>query len=301
MPTLRPSLPQPASGPVTERIAARVQTLGGGLAIRRALPTAARRMVGPWVFLDHFGPLPVRAGEGMDVAPHPHIGLQTVTWLLEGRVLHKDSVGSVQEIRPGQVNWMTAGRGIAHSEETPDGESGTLHGVQLWVALPDAHRHMAPAFAHHPALPRLALDGTDATVIAGTVAGLRSPAHALSPLVAIDLPLPHDRPVRLPLDPAFEHAVLPVRGAPTVAGETVEPGTLLYLGTGRDHVTLHGPDAHVVIVGGAPFDTPVLLWWNFVARTEAEIREATDAWNAGTLTPPVSAYAGEPLPAPPVG
>ncbi len=296
---LRPSPAAPAPGPVLERLDAKASSLGGGLTIRRALPHHARRRIGPWVFLDHFGPLPVTPGGGMDVAPHPHIGLQTVTWLLEGRILHKDSLGYEQEIRPGQLNWMTAGSGIAHSEETPADESGSMHGVQLWLALPGPVRDIAPAFEHHPTLPRLDLGGTEVTVIAGTLDGHTSPATMHSPMVALDIP-PGSAPVALPLDPAFEHGILPVGGEVVVAGERVAPGTLLYLGTGREQVDVDTTQGHAVMVGGAPLFEDILLWWNFVARTPDEVVEATRAWNAGELAGPVAAYQGDRLSAPPV-
>jgi len=297
---LRPSPATPADGPVLERFDARSSSLGGGLTIRRALPNRPLRRVGPWVFLDHFGPLKVRGGEGMDVAPHPHIGLQTVTWLLQGRILHKDSLGYEQLIRPGQLNWMTAGRGIAHSEETPVGEEGTMHGVQLWLALPDAHRHIEPAFEHHPALPRLVVGPSDVTVLAGTFGGLTSPATTHSPMVALDVPLPHDAPVELALDEGFEHAILPVRGVVTIEGEDFAPGQLAYLGTRRPAVTLTGPDAHAVLIGGEPLREDILLWWNFVARSGEEMEAARAAWQAGTLAGPVEAYEGDRLDAPPL-
>ena len=270
----------PADGPVLELIPARRAELAPGVVVRRALPRGGRRAVGPWCFLDHFGPLPADAS--MNLAPHPHIGLQTVTWLLEGELLHRDSLGSAQRIRPGQLNWMTAGRGIVHSEESPAEGTGPLHGVQLWVALPEAERHRAPAFEHHEALPRLAEGETVLTVLAGRVGGLVSPATAFSPLVAVDLALPSGGRVRLPLDPAFEHAIVALDGSADAAGHPFGLGELLYLGTCRHHLDLSADEpARLLLLGGAPLGEELAMWWNFVARSPAEIEQAHARWAAG--------------------
>jgi redox-sensitive bicupin YhaK (pirin superfamily) len=238
-------------------------------------------MVGAWCFLDHAGP--VTQGSGLHVGPHPHIGLQTFTWMIEGEVLHRDSLGSEQLIRPGEVNLMTAGRGIVHSEDSLDGASGALHAAQLWIALPDAERGREPAFAHYPRLPVVASGAFTVTVLAGTALGQTAPAQIFSPLVGMDLTCAGAAQTRLPLDPAFEHAVLVLSGTLEVAGESLEPGTLLYLGQAREDVALRSQGAaRALVIGGEPFEEEILLWWNFVARTHEEMVVATADWNAGT-------------------
>jgi quercetin 2,3-dioxygenase len=271
----------------------------GGLSIRRALPTRALPMMGAWCFLDHLGPATLDPGQEMRVAPHPHIGLQTFSWMIEGEILHRDSLGFVQVIRPGQVNLMTAGRGIAHSEELLPG-SARLHMTQLWIALPEAARHMAPAFEHHPVLPVLQRDGVQITVIAGTCLGETAPMRFHSPLVGVDVVATAAAETMLPLDPTFEHGVLVLRGSATVDEETLAPGTLLVLEPGHSSMSLgfHGP-AQLLVIGGAPFGEDVLLWWNFVGRNPDEIVRAADDWNAGRGPfGIVRGYDGGPLVAP---
>ncbi|HEX3607898.1 MAG TPA: pirin family protein [Candidatus Dormibacteraeota bacterium] len=253
----------------------------GGLTVRRALPRRERRSVGAWCFLDHFGPASLDHGDGMLVGPHPHTGLQTVTWLVSGEVLHRDSLGSEQLIRPGQLNLMTAGRGIAHAEETPTGGGAGLHGAQLWVALPEATRDGEAAFEHHAELPRVALGRCVATVLLGEFAGERSPARADTRLAGVELAMPGGEAV-LPLDPAFEHALVVLDGAASVGVGVVEPGALCYLGLGRGRLELTsaGP-ARALLVGGVPFPDPLHMWWNFVARSRADIDVACREWNEG--------------------
>jgi redox-sensitive bicupin YhaK (pirin superfamily) len=290
------------TGPAHEPTPARDMALGG-LAIRRLLPAPRRRLVGAWCFLDAFGPLAFAAGKPMDVPPHPHVGLQTVTWLLEGEVLHKDSLGCEEMARPGTLNLMTSGRGIAHSEETPAAHSGRLEGVQLWVALPDADRHVAPAFEHHAALPVLESAAVRATVILGSLDGRRSPGRAFSPIVGADVTVEAGATASLPLEPAFEHAVHPLRGAGLVADAPLEPATLVYLGTGRSELKLRagaGEPLRLLLLGGDPFGETVLMWWNFVARTAGEIQEAREDWQAGRRFGEVAAYSGARLEAPPL-
>jgi quercetin 2,3-dioxygenase len=289
------------AAPVLETLPARDMALGG-LAIRRLLPAPRRRLVGAWCFLDAFGPLAFDAGKPMDVPPHPHIGLQTVSWLLEGEVLHKDSLGCSELARPGTLNLMTSGRGIAHSEETPGRHSGRLEGVQLWVALPEASRFVAPSFEHHPQLPVFESGGLRATVILGSLEGSSSPGRAFSPILGADVVVEAGATATLPLEPAFEHAALLLRGAGQVDGAALAPATLLYLGTGRAELRLRAaPDAafRLLLLGGAPFGETVLMWWNFVARTSDEIREAREDWQAGRRFGEVKAYAGARLAAPP--
>ncbi len=281
-----------------ERIATRDSMLGEGMTIRRALPARQRRSVGAWCFLDHFGPVDVRAGRGLRVGPHPHIGLQTFTWPIAGEILHRDSLGHEQLIRPGQVNLMTAGRGIAHSEESPTERSPLLHGAQLWIALPASHRHMEPDFAHYPAVPVLARDGFQLTVLAGTLLGERSPVTVYSPLTGLEL-LTDGGATRLPLDPGFEHAALMLEGTARIGGEALAPGELLHFGPGRQHLDVAADGAaRLLLLGGEPLPEPPLLWWNFVAGSREDITRATLDWNAGRRFGEVHGYDGARLTAP---
>ncbi len=254
----------------------------GRFAVRRALPRRARRTVGAWCFADHMGPAEVDETSGLDIGPHPHIGLQTVTWLVAGEVLHRDSLGSEQVIKPGQLNLMTAGHGVAHSEEATGAYRGTLHGVPLWVAQPEHTRHGPPAFEHHADLPRLQLEHGVATVLVGEVAGTSSPARHDTPLVGVDLALQRGESA-VPLDPRFEHAVLVLDGAVNLDGRDLAPGRLAYLGDGRDELAVRTPiRARAVLLGGVPFGEPLLMWWNFVARTRAEVESACAGWRAAS-------------------
>ncbi|MGE0455093.1 MAG: pirin family protein [Vicinamibacteria bacterium] len=270
-----------------------------GLPIRRLLPVRGRRLVGPWCFLDSFGPLAFESGKPMDVAPHPHIGLQTVSWLLEGEVLHHDSLGETGLARPGVLNLMTAGRGIAHSEQTPRGSRGRLHGVQLWVALPDARRQVAPCFESRSELPRLELEGGVATLLLGELGGLRSPATTFSPIVGADLEVAAGSLLSAPLEPGFEHALLLMRGDAATDGRELAPDVLYFLGSGRPALRLESREgARAILIGGAPLGETVLMWWNFVARTTDEIAAARADWQAGRRFGEVAAYSGSRLPAP---
>lgn len=253
----------------------------GGLAIRRALPNRLRRLVGPWCFLDHLGPADLLPPQTMRVAPHPHIGLQTFTWMIEGEILHRDSRGTEQVIRPGQVNLMTAGRGICHSEELVPGMQ-RLHTVQLWIALPDALREMPAEFTNYPILPVVRRDGIVFTVLAGRSLGETAPTRVHSPIIGLDVFAPGAASTVLPLDASFEHAVLVTEGLAALDGEAVGPGMLFYLPPGRESLALTWQNrGRLLMVGGAPFGEQVLLWWNFVARDPAEIRRAAADWNAG--------------------
>lgn len=294
--------------PTREMLAPREVPLGGprAMIVRRTLPHRNRRTVGPWCFVDDYGPDDIAGRPGMRVPPHPHIGLQTVSWLLEGEVLHRDSLKTTQLIRPGQLNLMTAGRGISHSEESPADHSRVLRGVQLWVALPDEHRHIAPLFEHHGELPVLSVDGATATVVMGGLGEVRSPARTYSPLVAADVALAAGVNMALPLDVAFEHAVLVLDGPVRVDGIDVPAGSLFYLGTGRAELPLGaGEPARVLLLGGPPFEESLLMWWNFVGRNHDEIVQARADWEAARqLGEPggrfgvVRGYPGDPLPAP---
>lgn len=249
----------------------------GALRVRRTLPTKRRRTVGAWCFADHMGPADVTEDHGLDVGPHPHTGLHTVTWLVSGEVLHRDSLGSEQLVAPGQLNLMTAGHGVSHSEEATGSYRGPVHGIQLWVAQPETTRHGAPAFEHHTELPRCGLPGVEATVLVGTFDGVASPARRDTELVGVELAV-HDATI-LPLRGGFEHALVVLDGAVAVGDQIVEPGRLAYVDSGRDEIPLSVRDpARVMLLGGEPFETRPLMWWNFVARTHEEIDEAYEAW-----------------------
>lgn len=249
----------------------------GSTRVRRALPNRGRRTVGAWCFADHMGPTTVTEEHGLDVAPHPHIGLHTVTWLVEGEVLHRDSIGTEQVIRPGQLNLMTAGHGVSHSEEATGSYRGGLEGIQLWVAQPEHTRHGEPAFEHHAHLPQIDLQGVSATVLVGQFGGVRSPARADSPLLGVDLVLRAS--TELSLDITFEHALIVLGGAVGIDGKVVEPGRLAHLPTGRDElgVEIRSP-TRAVLLGGEPFAERITMWWNYVARSRSEIDEAHQAW-----------------------
>jgi quercetin 2,3-dioxygenase len=276
--------PAPApSPPAFERFDARSGVVGTGLKVARALPSARRRMVGAWCFLDHAGPAHLPSGEAMFVGPHPHIGLQTFTWMIEGELLHRDSLGCEQLLRPGQVNLMTAGRGIVHSEESPTNQGGALHAAQLWIALPDARLEIEPAFAHHAELPQAGVGAWRATVLVGSALGLHAPAVVHTPMVGIDVVAATAGEGVLALDPAFEHGLVCLEGRATIDDEVLEPGALLYAAPGRERVALRcEARARVLVVGGAPFESPRILWWNFVARTHDEVAVAAADWRSGS-------------------
>jgi len=290
----------PATRPTLEVLPGRLTDVAG-LPIRRLLPRSQRRLVGPWCFLDSYGPLTFSSRKPMDVAPHPHAGLQTVSWLLEGEVIHHDSLGLEGPAGPGVLNLMTAGRGIAHSEETPPRNTGRLRGVQLWVALPAASRDIPPAFAQHRALPAVDLDGGRATLIMGELAGVRSPARAFSSIVGADVAGEPGRRLVLPLDPGFEHALVLLAGGCLLDGQPLSIDTLYYLGCGRGELVVHseGKGSRLLLLGGAPFGETILMWWNFVLRTTDEVVAAREDWQAGRRFGEVPAYAGPRLDAPP--
>jgi redox-sensitive bicupin YhaK (pirin superfamily) len=252
----------------------------GGSQVRRALPQRARRTIGAWCFLDHFGPSDAGARDGLEVGPHPHCGLSTVTWLIEGTAVHRDSLGSEQAIRPGQLNLMTAGAGIAHAEQTPADARGALHGVQFWVAQPDATRHGAPAFEHHAELPVLGLGPLRATVLLGEFGGSRSPARTDTDLVGVELVADSAGAHEIGLASTFEHGLVVVEGRLRVGDTVVEVGELAHLAPGTDAVAFEteGP-ARWMLVGGEPFEAPLQMWWNFVGRTREEMTAAVTDWN----------------------
>lgn len=259
-------------------IEARSQSIGR-LAVRRALPTRERRMLGAWCFADHMGPIDVPDLSAISVAPHPHMGLQTVTWLLDGEFLHRDSLGTEQLIRPGQVNLMTAGRGVSHSEESTSSQSGRLHGVQLWIAQPSRTRDGDPGFEHHAALPCLTIDGCEARVLIGEFAGSQSPASAATPLTGVDLVVHATTTLELRTD--FDYGILVLEGNVRVQGVEIRAGHLAVLPPKSAECELDTDrPAHVMLLGGTPFDEQITMWWNYVGRTRAEIVEANQSWNS---------------------
>ena len=271
----------------------------GDLRILRALPVKGRRLIGPWCFLDRFGPLTFSEGTPMDVAPHPHIGLQTVTWLLEGEVVHDDSLETEAVLRPGGVNVMTSGHAIAHAERTPDDNTGRLNGVQLWTALPEERRHGAASFQHLAEVPALDLRGGLVRVFSGSLGEAVSPAEHFSALVGADLTVHRGETLTVPLRGEHEHAVLVLDGNSELEGNPIDPGILYYLGTRRGELAIRSRDgARVLLVGGRPFGETILMWWNFVARTPDEIRDARTDWEAHRRFGDVTAYHGPRLPAP---
>lgn len=285
------------------QVPSRKSILGNGLPIIRHLPSKTQRRIGPWCFLDHIGPTSLAAENGVDVGTHPHIGLQTVTWLFEGALLHKDSLGYEQVIEPGQLNLMTAGRGICHSEESPPGFSGAMHGLQFWIALPAEHEDTDPAFEHRTDLPQWQQDGAELTLVVGELEGRRSPAKVFSPLVGADIKSTADTTLRLTLPAHFELGLCVNAGQVELEGTVLEDGDLYYLGCGRDTLTLRlHPGSHVMLLGGEPLDQPVLLWWNFVGRDQARIEQALKDWQGfpNQRFGAVSGYHGKPLPAPPL-
>jgi hypothetical protein len=302
---LPPDVSEPGNGQSTvpyspQIIATRDAVLGEGMTIRRALPSAVRRMIGAWCFLDHFGPLDATRGDGLRVGPHPHTSLQTFTWPLAGEILHRDSLGFEQIIRPGQVNLMTAGRGISHSEESPAVRSAQLHGAQLWIALPEAVRHCEPAFEHYAELPVAERGGFRITLLAGEAFGERAPTRVFSPLLGVDFASGGEAASVLEVRPDFEFGVLALEGRPSVDGLELEVGQLLYLGSGRERLRLvSASKCRLLLIGGTPFGEDVLMWWNFVGRERAELARAVAEWNAGDARfGDVRGYPGERLVAP---
>ena len=264
-----------------ERIPGKVADVGG-LEVRRLLPRRTHRTVGPWCFVDQYGPTSPDDTHGIEIGPHPHIGLQTVSWLVEGEALHRDSVGSEHPLRPGQLNLMTAGHGIAHSEENPSRRAGITLGAQLWVAQPEGTRHGEPAFEHHAALPEIGLGATRATVLVGRVGDVTSPARHDSPQVGVALEALRTGEATLVVDPGFEHVIVVIDGTVAVGGDAFRPGELAYLPLGRDDLTMSlDAGSHALVLGGAPFGEELAMWWNFVGRTRDELGVAAAAWDAG--------------------
>lgn len=269
------------SAPESLRIEAHAAIVGDGMPINRVLPSRLRRLVGPWCFLDHIGPADIGQVGPLRVAPHPHIGLQTVTWLTAGEILHRDSLGSLQMIRAGQLNVMTSGRGISHSEESPAAAAGEIHGVQFWTVLPETARFGEPMFDHYPVLPKIERDNLSITVISGEYQGARSPARHFWPIVGLEISA-GVVDTTLNLEPTFEHALLVISGEAAIDGEALPPDVMLYLGAGHAGIRLScDASCRIILIGGKPFEEAVLMWWNFVGRSHEELTEACLQWNAG--------------------
>lgn len=287
--------------PLSRRLSGSQKTLGTGMTIERFLPTKQLRMIGAWTFLDHVGPADISGSDGVQVGPHPHTGLQTFTWMIEGELLHRDSLGCTQLIQPGQVNLMTAGKGISHSEETPANSPAEFHGAQLWIALPEQYRFIEPAFEHFPELPKTEISGLDITVIAGDAFGLTAPAKFYSPLMAADVFALDSQLAVLKLNPNFEYGVLVLNGDISVAGENLDTTELLYLSCGRENIEIKAnKGSRFLLVGGTPFEEDVLMWWNFLGRSKEEISGFVADWNSGEskVFGKVEGYLGESLIAP---
>lgn len=269
---------------VVQQIQGKERDLGEGFLVTRLLPAATRRSVGPFVFLDHFGPTRLGIGAHMDVGPHPHIGLATVTFLFDGAITHRDSLGYVQRIEPGAINWMCAGRGIVHSERTPEDlrtRAHSVHGVQLWVALPMDQEEREPDFAHTPAhhLPQFDAGGVAVRVLLGSAFGYESPVVTASPTVFLWLRFSAASTISLP-PMAAELAVYVVEGAVDVAEERLSRGTLAVLDSKLTHTIRSALGGEVILIGGAPLDAPRFLWWNFVSSNRERIRAASANWAA---------------------
>jgi redox-sensitive bicupin YhaK (pirin superfamily) len=259
--------------------------------VKRSLPHARLRKIGAWVFMDHFGPTP--QVDGMTVAAHPHTGLQTVTWLLDGAIDHRDSLGTAQNVTPGSLNLMTAGSGVAHSERSLAGPD-TLHAVQLWVALPDAMRNMKPTFEHVESIPVARFAAISAQVFIGELGDASSPATVFSPLVGAQLAVSGSGTI--PILPNWEYGVLNVSGTVTVNGESVDEGSLWYSEPELDRLDIDG-NGTAILIGGEPFREQIVMWWNFIGRTHDEIAQMRMDWNLHTY-PPFADRVGGWIPAP---
>ncbi len=276
------SAPREPVGAGVEVLTPREVPLGGprAMTVRRTLPSRSRTLIGAWCFIDHYGPDPVASTGGMSVAPHPHVGLQTVSWLFTGEITHRDSAGNHAAVRPGEVNLMTAGRGISHSEVSTT-ETTVLHGAQLWIALPEHARDGDPAFAHHVPDPVVG-PGLEARVFLGSLLGETSPVATATAVLGAELRIEAGATVRLGVDPGFEHGVLVDHGDVDVDGAAATAHDLVYLPTGQEVLVLVAGDEPVrlLLLGGPPFGEPIVMWWNFVARTHEDVVEAREAWQA---------------------
>ncbi len=300
LPTDDPSCTTCMTNPAIETIIeGRTRDLGG-FTVARLLPAAACRHVGPIVFFDHMGPATLAPGHGIDVRPHPHIGLATVTYLFEGEIVHRDSLGFVQPIEPGAINWMTAGRGIVHSERTgagPRASGSRLHGVQLWVALPTMHEETDPDFRHHPAatLPEIDVDRARLRILVGSAYGVTSPVRTLSSLFYVEARLPAGGELTMPAAPR-ERAAFVVDGAVSCGDTRVESSRMIVFAPGSRAALRAGSEARLMLLGGAPLDGERHLWWNFVSSSKARIEQAKRDWAEGRFAPVPGETESIPLP-----
>jgi len=292
-----------ADGVVDVVVVPRSSDLGGGFTVRRALPSARKRMVGPFVFFDQMGPVVLARGQGLDVRPHPHIGLATVTYMFTGEILHRDSLGSIQPIRPGEVNWMTAGRGIVHSERTPPAlreVDAPVSGIQSWVALPRQHEETSPSFAHHATdeLPVVEDGGAHVRLIAGALYGERSPVQTLSEMFYADVTLDEGAAIEVPATHE-ERAAYVVDGAVRIDRTDFDAAQLIVLKPGRA-VSISGSraPARLMLLGGEPMDGPRHIWWNFVSSSRERIEQAKADWQSGRFEPVPGETEFIPLPEP---
>ncbi len=266
--------------PIQLQLAPQDKDLGGGFVVRRLLPSARQRSVGPFVFFDHFGPVVAPPDVSHDVRPHPHIGLATVTYLFEGAMMHRDSLGTQQLIEPGAINWMSSGRGIVHSERRPEslrGKSYGMHGLQLWTALPVAHEEDEPSFSHTPAsaIPEVNLGKAKLRVLVGEAFGVRSPVASLSQTLYLDITVDAGGMLELPALTA-EMAVFPVEGVVSVDGQNLAARTMAVLQAGETAKVAGPSGARFVVIGGEPLDGPRHMWWNFVSSRKERILQAAD-------------------------
>ncbi|GGS53922.1 pirin family protein [Streptomyces cinerochromogenes] len=288
--------------PRVEVLTPRDVPLGGprAMTVRRTLPQRSRTLIGAWCFADHYGPDDVSRTGGMDVAPHPHTGLQTVSWLFSGEIEHRDSLGSHAFVRPGELNLMTGGYGISHSEvSTP--RTTVLHGVQLWVALPEEHRAAPRDFQHYVPEP-VRTDGAEISVFLGSLAGSTSPVPTFTPLLGAEIVLAPGAAVTLAVDPGFEHGLLVDQGAVRVADVVLDAAELGYVHPGPRALTLTNESdgaARAVLLGGTPFEEEIVMWWNFIGRRHEDIVRAREEWqNSSDHFGAVEGYPGDRLPAP---
>ncbi|MFE3737674.1 pirin family protein [Streptomyces sp. NPDC059134] len=276
---------RPGGAPRVDVLSAREVPLGGprAMRVRRTLPQRGRTLIGAWCFADHYGPHQVTASGGMNMAPHPHTGLQTVSWLFSGEIEHRDTLGTHAPIRPGEINVMTGGRGIAHSEvSTPD--TTVIHGVQLWVALPEEHRDAARDFQHHVPEPAR-VDGAGIRVFLGSLAGRTSPVRTFTPLLGAEIVLEARTTLTLAVDTAFEHGLLVDSGNIRLIDTVLRPAELGYVPRGTDTLTMMNETdapARTILLGGPPFGEEIVMWWNFVGRSHEDIVRAREDWEASS-------------------
>ncbi|MFE7074015.1 pirin family protein [Streptomyces sp. NPDC057620] len=291
-----------AEAPAVDVLSAREVPLGGprALRVRRTLPQRARTLIGAWCFADHYGPHEVAVSGGMNMPPHPHTGLQTVSWLFSGEVEHRDTLGTHAFIRPGEMNLMTGGHGIAHSEvSTPD--TAVLHGVQLWVALPGEHRHAARDFQHCVPEPAQ-VDGAGVRVFLGSLAGRTSPVRTFTPLLGAEIVIEPRATLTLAVDTTFEHGLLVDTGDIRLIDTVLRPAELGYVPSGADTLTMVNETdapARAVLIGGPPFGEEIVMWWNFVGRSHEDVVQAREEWEASSdRFGVIEDFPGGPLPAP---